>query len=133
MMQNTKMLTDMIEAHPETEFMFFFSPYSMCWWDNAYRNGERDAVLNAERICIEKLINYENAHVYYYQDDKDIITDLDNYMDTIHFSKEINYYIYDSLKEGRDEITSENIDTILDGMYDLSERIVDEYIHEYYD
>ncbi|MBQ8947308.1 MAG: SGNH/GDSL hydrolase family protein [Lachnospiraceae bacterium] len=130
---NTKMLTDMIESHPETEFRFFFSPYSMCWWDNAYRNGERDAVLNAERICIEELIKHDNVHVYYYQDDVEVITNLDNYMDTIHFSKEINRYVLDALREGRDEITASNLDAVLDGMYELSERIVDEHIHEYYD
>ena len=131
--ENTKLITDMLEAHPDTEFMFFFSPYSMCWWDNAYRNGERDAVLSAERICIEELIRYDNASVYYYQDDADIITNLDNYMDTIHFSKEINHFICDSMIQGRDRITRENIDSVLDGMYELSEEIVNEYIHEYYE
>lgn len=130
--ENTALLTGMVKEHPETEFIFFFSPYSMCWWDNAYRNGERDAVLSAERICIEELIGYENARVYYYQDDVDIITNLDNYMDTIHFSKDINHYICDSLIQGRDRLTEENADEVLDGMYELSERIIDEYIKEYY-
>ncbi|MCR5594573.1 MAG: SGNH/GDSL hydrolase family protein [Lachnospiraceae bacterium] len=130
--ENTKLLTEMVTAHPETEFLFFFSPYSMCWWDNAYRNGERDAVLSAERICIEELIKYDNVSVCYYQDDKDIITNLDNYMDTIHFSKDINKYICDSLMEGKDKITEENIDSILTGMYELSEKIESEYILEYY-
>ena len=131
--QNTKLITDMIDSHPDTRFMFFFSPYSMCWWDNAYRNGERDAVLNAERICIEELINHENAEVYYYQDDVDVITDLDNYMDTIHFSKDINHYVCDNLAEGRDRITPDNVESVLNGMYELSEEIVDNYIHEYYE
>ena len=123
----------MIKAHPETEFYFFLSPYSMCWWDAAYRNGERDAVLNAQRICIEELIGYSNAHVFYYQDDVEIITDLDNYMDAIHFSKDINRYVYESMAAGKDEITADKIDKVLDGMYDLSEMIVENYIHRYYD
>ncbi len=130
--ENTDLITDMLKAHPDTEFIFFFSPYSMCWWDNAYRNGERDAVLPAERICIEELITYDNAKVYYYQDDADIITNLDNYMDTIHFSKDINHFICDSLIEGRDEITEDNIDEVLSGMYELSEEIESRYILEYY-
>ena len=130
--ENTELITDMLKAHPDTEFIFFFSPYSMCWWDNAYRNGERDAVLSAERICIEELITYDNAKVYYYQDDTDIITDLDNYMDTIHFSKDINHFVCDSLIEGRDEITEDNIDEVLTGMYELSEEIENRYILEYY-
>lgn len=131
--QNTALLTAMVEAHPETEFYFFFSPYSMCWWDAAYRNGERDAVLNAERICLDALTGYDNVRIFFYQDDTEIITNLDNYMDAIHFSAEVNHYVYESIQKGRDEITPLNKDEVMDGMYDLSEEIVDRYIHIYYE
>lgn len=131
--ENTALIADMVEAHPETQFKFFFSPYSMCWWDNAYRTGERDAVLSAQEICIRTLLEYDNVELYYYQDDVDVITDLDNYMDTIHFSKEINHYICNKLEQGEDRITEENVDDILAGMYELSEKIESDYIHEYYD
>lgn len=130
---NTQMIVSMVEAHPETRFYFFFSPYSMCWWDNSYRTGERDAVLSAEEICIRELLKLNNAEVFYYQDDEDIITNLDNYMDTIHFSKEINYYICDKLINGEDKITDENVDELLINMYDLSEKIENDYIHKYYE
>lgn len=131
--QSTKMITDMVSAHPDTEFKFFFSPYSMCWWDNAYRTGERDAVLSAQELCIKELLKYDNASVYYYQDDVDVITNLDNYMDTIHFSKEINHYICDKLINDEDRVTDENVDEILQNMYSLSEEIEQNYIHNYYD
>lgn len=130
---NTAMLTQMANDHPETEFYFFFSPYSMCWWDAAYRNGERDAILNAQKICLEELTKLDNARVFFYQDDVEIITNLDNYMDAIHFSKDINYYVYESLVTGKDEVTAANKDAVLENMYDLSEMIVDNYIHKYYD
>lgn len=132
-MENTKLLTDMVTKHPETTFKFFFSPYSMCWWDNSYRSGERDEVLSAEKICIKELLKYDNVEIYYYQDDVDVITNLDNYMDTIHFSKEINYYICEKLIAGEDRITEENVDELLSNMYDLSEKIESDYIHEYYE
>lgn len=131
--ENTKLISDMVKSHPETTFKFFFSPYSMCWWDNAYRTGERDAVLSAQDICIRELLKYDNAELYYYQDDTDIITNLDNYMDTIHFSKEINHYVCNKLINGEDRITDENVDSLLNGMYELSEKIENEYIHEYYE
>lgn len=131
--QNTEMLVNMVKSHPETTFKFFFSPYSMCWWDNAYRNGERDAVLNAQKICIDELLKYDNAELYYYQDDVDVIINLDNYMDTIHFSKDINHYICNNLIDEKDRLTEENKNDILSGMYDLSDKIENEYIHEYYE
>jgi hypothetical protein len=129
---NIALLTEQVEKHPETTFKFFFSPYSMLWWDNAYRDGSRDAVLYNEKQAIAALLPYDNVEIYFYQDDKDIITNLDNYMDMIHFSKDINYYVYDKLAKGEEQLTEDNYEERLDGMYELSEDIVNDYILEYY-
>ncbi len=129
---NIALLTAQLEAHPETTFKFFFPPYSMLWWDNACRSGERDAVIYNEKQAVAALLEYDNAEVYFYQDDRDIITNLDNYMDMIHFSKDINYYIYDRLAKGEARLTKDNYEQRLDGMYDLSQEIVDDLIKEYY-
>lgn len=104
----------------------------MLWWDNACRSGERDAVIYNEKQAVAALLEYDNAEVYFYQDDRDIITNLDNYMDMIHFSKDINYYIYDRLSKGEARLTKDNYEQRLDGMYDLSQEIVDDLIKEYY-
>lgn len=74
----------------------------MLWWDNAYRTGERDAVIYNEKQVIKALLAYDNVEVYFYQDEKDIITNLDNYMDMIHFSKDINQQVYEKLARERD-------------------------------
>ena len=129
---NIALLTAQLEAHPETTFKFFFSPYSMLWWDNAYRSGERDAVIYNEKQAVKALLEYDNAEVYFYQDDKDVITNLDNYMDIVHFSKDINYYIYDKLVREEERLTKENYEERLNGMYELSQEIVDDIITEYY-
>lgn len=129
---NIALLTAQVEAHPETAFKFFFSPYSMLWWDNAYRDGSRDAVIYNEKQAIAALLEYDNVEIYFYQDDKEIITNLDNYMDMIHFSKDINYYVYDKLAKGEERLTKETYEKRLDGMYELSQDIVNEYILEYY-
>ena len=130
---NISLLTAQVEAHPETTFKFFFSPYSMLWWDNAYRSGNRDAVIYNEKQAIGTLLQYDNVEVYFYQDDAEIITNLDNYMDTIHFSKDINYYVYDKLSKGEERLTKENYEERLDHMRNLSDRIVTEDIYEYYE
>ena len=130
---NIALLTAQVEAHPETTFKFFFSPYSMLWWDNAYRSGERDAVIYNEKQAIGTLLQYDNVEVYFYQDDEAIITNLDNYMDIIHFSKDINYYVYNKLAKGEEQLTKENYEERLAHMRDLSDRIVTEDIFEYYE
>ena len=115
----------MVEEHPETTFKFFFSPYSMLWWDNAYRTGERDAVIYNEKQAVKALLAYDNAEIYFYQDAEEIITNLDLYMDMIHFSKDINYWIYDKLAKGEERLTEDNYEERLEGMRALSRKIVE--------
>lgn len=129
---NIALLTAQVEAHPDTTFKFFFSPYSMLWWDNAYRNGERDAVIYNEKQAVKTLLQYPNVEIYFYQDDREIITNLDHYMDMIHFSKDINYVVYDKLAKGEERLTMDNYEERFDAMYDLSEEIVEKLIKEYY-
>ena len=130
---NIALLTAQVEAHPDTTFKFFFSPYSMLWWDNAYRNGERDAVIYNEKQAIRTLLQYDNVEIYFYQDDEAVITNLDNYMDVIHFSKDINYYIYDKMTRSEERLTLDNYEERLDHMMTLSKKIVEEEILKYYD
>ncbi len=123
--KNIALLTSMVEAHPDTTFKFFFSPYSMLWWDNAYRTGERDAVIYNEKQAVKALLAYDNVEIYYYQDAEEIITNLNHYMDMIHFSKDINYWIYDKLAKGEDRLTTDNYEERLEGMRTLSQEIVE--------
>lgn len=123
--KNIALLTSMVQAHPETTFKFFFSPYSMLWWDNAYRTGERDAVIYNEKQAVKAPLAYDNVEIYYYQDARKIITNLDLYMDMIHFSKDINYWVYDKLAKGEDRLTAENYEDRLEGMRTLSQEIVE--------
>ena len=85
-----------------------------------------------EKQAVKALLAYDNAEIYFYQDDKDIITNLDNYMDIVHFSKDINYYVYDKLSRGEERLTMENYEERLDGMYGLSQEIVEDIITDYY-
>ena len=53
-------------------------------------------------------------------------------MDMIHFSKDINQVICNKLIAGENRLTKENYQTKIQNMYELSERIVQEDILEYY-
>lgn len=119
---NLALISDVVRAHPETQFRFIFSPYSMLWWDEAYRDGESDGYLYAVRRAAEALLAFENVEIYYFQNDAEIITNLDNYMDTIHFSEEINHEIVRRMQAGECRLTMENLDGTLAEM----ERLVGE-------
>ena len=71
-----------ITEHPDVQFDFYFPPYSIVKWG---LQGNCDDLLNKMRILAENLIDYDNVSLYFTQGEQNIITDLDHYMDTIHF------------------------------------------------
>ncbi len=98
---NLTLLTDMVKAHPETEFRFFFPPYSFVWWDEAYRTGVLERNLHGRELAMEALLALPNVRVYDFQEDEEVILNPDNYMDTLHFSADITRDIFDTLAGNR--------------------------------
>ncbi len=131
--KNLDMLTDRITAHPETEFYIFVPPYSMLWWDNIYREGDTEAYLYNMEQAMKTLLAYENVKMFYFQNDREIITDLENYMDILHFSPEINRYICDSLIAGKSQVNSENYAEEIRSMRDLAYETVEKLVLPYED
>lgn len=128
---NIKLLTTEIEAHPDTQFHFFFPAYSMLWWDGIYRTGERDAYIHCEKECVKALLSYDNVEIFCFQNVPEIVTNLDNYLDSIHFSPEINKWMLDQMKSGNYKLTTDNYEQVLDDMSSFTDKIVNELIIPY--
>lgn len=131
--QNLSLLTSRIKAHPETVFYVFVPPYSMLWWDNIYREGDTESYLYNMEHAMETLLSFDNVKLYYFQNDREVITDLENYMDILHFSPDINHYICDCLLSGDHRIDQSNYKDNIKKMRDLSYEIVNVLIKPYED
>lgn len=131
--ENIALLTNRINDHPDTCFYVFIPPYSMLWWDNIYREGDTEAYLYNLEKAMEALLACDNVKLFYFQNDKDVIINLENYMDILHFSPEINHYICDSMIEGKRQITMENYKENISEMRFLAYEITDELIKPYED
>lgn len=130
---NIGLVKKQIEAHPETEFKIFFPAYSMLFWDNLYRTGDLEAYLYNTEQAISAFLPYGNVEIYYFQDKREIVTNLDNYMDTLHFSPEINQYMAEQIIAGNDRLTLDNYRQRLSGMKDFTYEIVSKLILPYED
>ena len=128
---NIELLTKELEAHPDTKFYFYFPAYSMLWWDGIYRNGETAAYIYSEKEMVKALLKYENAEIYCFQNEPEVITNLENYLDTIHFSPEINKLMLDQMKAGEYRMTEDNYEKMLDEMSAFSDKIVTELVVPY--
>lgn len=78
------------------------------------------------------LLSCDNVEVYYFQDEEEIICNLDNYMDMIHYSPTVSQYILDKMASGEGRVTRENWQEAVERMRDLAGRITDELIYRYY-
>lgn len=129
---NIALIEEIVKAHPETDFIFFYPPYSMVWWDNISRDGDLDSYLFNMKRCCASLIKYDNVRFYSFIDNEEICTNLDNYMDVLHFSAQINHYIVDNL-DTDDDITEDNIDERYNDMREFAIKTVNEWIKPYED
>ena len=129
---NIAMLDAQIDAHPETTFRFFFPPYSLLWWDCAYVNGDLEERLFVLEETLPALLAHENVEVYYFQDEEDIVCNLDYYMDMIHYSPDINQVMLERMAAGKNRVTKENLQEVLESMRALTVKISEEEIYRYY-
>ena len=128
---NIALLTKEVESHPETEFIFFYPVYSMLWWDGIIRSGERDAYIYNELQMTKALLQYDNVRVFCFQAKEDVATNLDIYMDTLHFAPEINKQMLDHIVAGEYEMTLDNYEDMINDVKKFSDRAAGEYIIPY--
>lgn len=129
---NVALLIQMVEAHPETEFYFFYPPYSLLWWDSVNRDGRIEECLYAAGRAAEALIPYENVHLYNFLAEEEIVCNLNYYMDAMHFSADINRWIAEQLKGSDYLLTEENYEEKTAQLGRLAERMTECDIKEYF-
>ena len=131
--ENIELIEEIVKDHPETQFYFFIPPYSFVWWDNIYRDGDMEAYVSNMKKCADTLLAYDNVRFYNFLTDEEVVTDLDNYMDVLHFSPQINERIVEMLTDGEYEIKSTDTQKMYDECIEFGYRAVNELIVPYED
>ncbi len=98
----------LLEAHPDVEFYFFYTPYSVVSFDEMYREGRLKEMFMAEEEVTELLLSYPNVHLFCFLDDHELVENLDNYRDKEHYSAKVSSRILKQIAEGNHELTKEN-------------------------
>ena len=114
--ENLNVVEGWLEAHPDTQFVFYYSPYSILFWDKMERLGQTDAMIEMLKYATAQLLTYDNAEVQCFLTDTDIITDLDNYADHIHVAGRITYRMAQAMPGGAYRLTEENYADKLDAL-----------------
>lgn len=127
-MEQTKLnlytnILPLVQQHPDTEFVFFIVPFSILYWDAEVQNGSFDAAIYSLEYVIAELLEHDNVRIYFYHDQWDIVTNLDNYKDYSHYASWVNSFMTQAMAAEEGRLTKDSYQTVLDEMRS--------FIHEY--
>lgn len=114
--ENLAVVKTWLEEYPDTEFIFYYSPYSILFWDKMARMGQTDAMFAVLKHATEELLAYDNAKVQCFLTDIDTITDLDNYADHIHVAGRVTWRMSKAMAGTEHLLTLENYEAKLDAL-----------------
>ena len=123
-----------IEQNPDTTFYVFFPPYSILYWNDVICENHLEATMEEYLHITKRLLKYDNVRLFFFPNQKWIVTDLDNYADYSHYHPDINYYMTQCFADGSCEITSvDKMEQALEDMrllieeFDFEELFSNEY------
>ncbi|MBQ8622395.1 MAG: hypothetical protein IJ422_08800 [Oscillospiraceae bacterium] len=96
------------QEYPQTEFIYYFPPYSILNWDSHARQGSVQRYVEAFSLASSLLLEAENIRLFSFYTDYETITDLNNYRDTVHHSDAVNSLLLQRFAAGEYELTKEN-------------------------
>jgi len=119
-----------IENNPETEFVIFFPPYSILFWNDAIMDNHLEATINSYLITEKMLNSYDNVTMYFFADNEEVVCDLNNYADYIHYKPDVNRMMTESFASGRYQISKTEGEYDIDYYIGNIRRIIENYDFE---
>lgn len=93
-------LRPFIEGYPDTEFIFYFPPYSAVQWYSERKYGMLERQLFYRTYYAQELLPYDNVKLFDFQAHEEWVNDLDNYKDISHYRPEINELMTEAMARG---------------------------------
>lgn len=101
-------VTNLADEHPETTFYYFFPPYSICNWEMLKCDGKIDWQIDSEQVAIEEILKHPNIKLYSFNNNFDLICNLDNYKDWVHYGEWVNSYMLKCMYNEEYMLTNDN-------------------------
>lgn len=103
-------IESLLEANPSIRFVIFLPPYSCLFHKKQYESNQEQYLLDAKfrELLLTRLIRFNNVEMYDFETDLKIITNLDNYKDLTHYSKDINREMIERILLNKNRIVSLN-------------------------
>lgn len=108
--ENINNLIPYIEQMDETEFYFYFSPFSMLYWDSQIRTNKIELWKDVYTEVCELLLQNDNINICLWTDSEmlNIMSDLDYYTDDTHYSPFVSKLIANRICSNQGALTVDN-------------------------
>lgn len=106
-------VTSLASEYPEVTFYYFITPYSSIWWQAELEKGTIYRQIEAEQLIIEECLQYDNIRIFSFNLLTDLTTDMNNYVDTVHYASWFNTLILQYMHDGKCELTADNYEAYL--------------------
>ena len=121
-----KNVTDIADEHKDAMFYYFYTPYSILTYLDYISDGTIYKHIEEMEYATELILKHDNIKLYSLCDDMEIVTDINNYRDSIielpepnkdgdkeywdtsHYGEWINSYILQCMHNDRYRLTAEN-------------------------
>lgn len=103
-------LVAVIKKHPEIEFRIWFGAVSLYRYAGEDRASSINMYVALRRTVTNELAQLPNVRIYSFDNDKDIVGDMRNYMDSSHFSRSTLEYILSEMSKDTHRLQPETID-----------------------
>lgn len=114
-------IIQVVNKYPDVDFHLIYAPPSIARWGKYYIWGDQKLRIESCRTATKLLLEPDNIYLYSFQDDFDLVCDLDNYHDTIHYTEGVAEYILETVSLKQKRITKDNYE-------EYFERITDFYL-----
>ena len=121
-----KNVIDIAIANPDIDFYYYFPPMSILRFDQDNEKGVLLYQFYYLEYASELMLAHDNIKLFSFFDNFDIITNLDNYVDTVHHKDYVNTLILENMKNDIGKLTFENY-------HDHFDKVKEYYLNYDYD
>lgn len=107
-------IKETILKYPDTTFEIFYSPFSIVYYYDVALNGDLDISMGVYEYSMKELLECENCKLYFpTYNNIEMITDLDSYEDLAHYDIDIQYAVFEEMRDGVNRVTKDNYSDII--------------------
>lgn len=101
-----------VQHHPHVNFIFLFTPQNRLSL-KVMSPGRLRNYYAVQKFLVDNVSGFSNVSIFGFEDVDQVVANLANYRDSIHYHSGVNEWMLKEMSEGRHRLTRENMDAYI--------------------